>query len=1351
MKRLTYFLILIFFSLNIFATPRNLELQHIDLPESISSKQVTCFLEDDLGFMWIGLSSGLVRYDGYRSEKMMQYNIRHLIMDQDKNVWVATFSEIYKYDVEECSFKRIDLALGSKFTPFSMTLSSKGEVVVSTNKGFHIINTATEKVVSYQHHKGIDKGLSDNIVRVIYEDKQGDFWIGTHDQLNKLDRKTETFTRYRLQDKSEVYKKNNLILDIISLSDKDDDQLLIGTETGIALFNTKTGAFKKYHQKNDEKTLSNDVIKSLCKINSNEVWVGTGYGLNIFSLKTFTFQRYFADFNNHYSISSNIVNDIYKDRSGTIWIGTNNGVDNITFLDNAFKTNIFPHSEKFLQRGISVRNFAEDKKGNIWLATSNHGLIKYDKEKDEYEYFKVPRILHSSVKQVLVDKENKVWIVTVGGLNVYDQKTKKMYAYVADISNDLALQTNYLFCISESPKGQIWLGSMYGIYKVNQKENNKIEFVNFKRDDDNENSISGNYISNIIFQDNENPWIATGDGVNYFNLSQGKFYKYLINNEVRVVNLNQLLVDKEGIVWGSSRKKIYKFDKNNKEFVEKFSTDNIIRSFQIEGNELWYATNVNINVYNFSTANNLVLSSTRTGIKNFNRVATAKLDGRIYFGGLSGYVSFLPNEVNKKSIEPIVRITGLKVSNKEIKAHYELNDRVLYTTNLNKVKEVTLNHEENTFTIYFSAMDFRENNTHSYQFKLEGLQDEWETMSGLTDFVSYNKIKPGKYTFKVRASNNFGEFGEKYTTLDFVINPPLWATWWAKTIYFTMLCLLFFIARKISVKNVKVQNKMHLEQVEREKSEEVNQMKIKFFTNISHELRTPLTLISSPLDELETIEVDTQKLKLIQIIQRNTARLSRMVNQVLDLRKIDQGAEKLSIEEYDIVRLSRNITHDFMETALQRNIDLNFNTNQPEGIMWFDLEKLEKVVYNLISNSLKYTPDNGTIGVRMDVAKANHPYRKIPLTDYQQIIISDSGIGIPKDLQSQIFERFTNIQMDNFMGQQGTGIGLSLVHDYVKMHGGWVELKSEEGNGSEFTVYLPLSKTFIEDYEEKHIEKEIVEEEYHHEEEIVEEEIEMSLDKGGKEKILVVEDDRDMQSFLVHCLEETYQIITANNGREGWEKAKKEMPDLILSDVMMPEMDGIEFCTKAKSDLLTNHIPFVLLTAKGGIDNKKDGIEHGADDYIAKPFNVDYLRVRVNNILTQREKLRESFRREMKTQPNEVVVPSFEEKFLDEVMQEIEKNMDNSEFNVKTLGEKIGMGQTNLYRKIKSMTGMTANEFIRNVRLKRAGQLLKQGQYNVSDVMYMVGFTHRSYFSKSFKEVYGVTPKEYTKQENTIE
>ncbi|MBB6462283.1 hybrid sensor histidine kinase/response regulator transcription factor [Flammeovirga kamogawensis] len=1350
MKRLTYFLILLFLSLNILASPRNLELQHIDLPESISSRHVTCFLEDDLGFMWIGLSSGLIKYDGYRSEKMMSNNIRHLIMDKDKNVWVATFSEIFKYDKEENYFTKVDLKVG-KITPFSMTLSKLGEVIIGTNKGLHIINTDTEEIVSYQHHKGIDNGLSDNIVRVIYEDQESNLWIGTHDQLNKLDRKTETFTRYRIQDKSEVYKKNNLILDIISLSDKDDDQLLIGTETGIALFDSKTGAFKKYHQKNDEKTLSNDVIKSLCKINNNEVWVGTGYGLNIFSLKTFTFQRYFANYNNHYSISSNIVNVVHKDRSGTIWIGTDNGVDNITFLDNAFKTNIFPGSEKFLQRGISVVNFTEDRIGNIWLATSNYGLIKYDKKKDEYEYFKVPRILHSSVKQVLVDKENKVWIVTVGGLNVYDQKTKKMYAYVADKANELALQTNYLFCIGESPKGQIWLGSMYGVYKLNQKENNKIEFVNFRKEDDNENSISGNYISSITFHNNENPWIATGDGVNYFNLSQGKFYKYPMINKTRVLNLNQLVVDDEGAIWGASKRKVYKFNKTKSEFDEVFSADNIIRSFQVNGDELWYATNVNIHVYNFSTAANLVLSSTRTGIKNFNRAATSIIDGRIYFGGLSGFVSFLPNEVNKKSIEPTVRITGLKVSNKEVKVNKELNDRVLFTKNLNKVDQLTLDHEENTFTIYFSAMDYREKNTHNYQFKLEGLQDEWETMSGLTDFVSYNKIKPGKYTFKVRASNNFGEFGENFTALNFVINPPIWATWWAKVIYFTMLTLLFFIARKISVKNVKVQNKLHLEQVEREKSEEVNQMKIKFFTNISHELRTPLTLISSPLDELETIEVDTQKLKLIQIIQRNTARLSRLVNQVLDLRKIDQGAEKLSIEEYDIVRLSRNITHDFMETALQRNIDLNFNTNQPEGIMWFDLEKLEKVIYNLISNSLKYTPDNGTIGVKMDVTKASHPYRKIPITEYQQIIITDSGIGIPKDLQSQIFERFTNIKMDNFMGQQGTGIGLSLVHDYVKMHGGWVELKSEEGSGSEFTVYLPLSKTFIEDYEEKHVEKELIEEEYHPEEETKEEEIESSSEKGGKEKILVVEDDRDMQSFLVHCLEETYHVITANNGKEGWDKAKKEMPDLILSDVMMPEMDGIEFCTKAKSDLLTNHIPFVLLTAKGGIDNKKDGIEHGADDYIAKPFNVDYLRVRVNNILTQREKLRESFRREMKTQPNEVVVPSFEEKFLDEVMQEIEKNMDNSEFNVKILGEKIGMGQTNLYRKIKSMTGMTANEFIRNVRLKRAGQLLKQGQYNVSDVMYMVGFTHRSYFSKSFKEVYGVTPKEYTKQENVVE
>ncbi len=1342
MKNFILFLLLIL-PLSINARQRHLEFSHVSLPNYITSKAINTFAEDEKGFLWFGTKKGLFRFDGYNFEQVNHSNVYDLVYDGKGNLWIATFSKgLFKYNIHTEEQKQVTLPF-EKFVSYCLRISSNNEVLLGTSKGFCIIDIDTEKAQHFQKIEGLEKGLSSNVVRTIYEDSQQNIWLGTQDKLNLFDRKKEKFTNYRIQDQNEVYKKNNLILAIIPFeNEKEDQQLLVGTETGLALFDRVKGTFKKFHHSKDSNSLSNDVIKSLCKVNEHQVWVGTGNGLNIFDIESQQFERFFANYVNHYSISDDIVHQVFKDKNNTIWLGTQNGIDKISMGDDAFLINALPFSETLLEMGTTINKFTEDQEGNIWFATSKSGLIKYDKKSDRYVHFTVPQILHSDVKDVLVDHKNNVWIVTLGGLNVLEHKTNKIYSYIADKGNDKAFSTNYLLKLTQNADGDIWIASMKGLYKVINAGNHQLTFKNFKHNEENKNSISGNFVSDFEFDQKGNLWVKTGNGLDYFNLATGSISHIEKPQGIKSNYINHFTLSGDKSLWIAYGKKIFKYDLQNKSYELVVTEKSQIKNFLIVDHQIWYTTATRLFQFDLASKTKKIFSSQLTGIKSYTKTSMYLMGERILLGGENGYLTFDPKEVKLEPISSSITLTSLAILNKKVKQNKEINGRILLDKPLDEMESVTLSHEENSFTISFSSLDFREDNALQYKVILEGLEDDWQVLDGDRNSVSYIKVKPGTYVFKAIVSDTFGKFHDDFTQLEIVIDPPLWATWWAKIGYFILFCILFYVAHRVTVSNIHFQNQFELEKIKRAQDDEVHQMKLKFFTNVSHELRTPLTLITSPLEELQAIEDDRQKQKLLNIINRNTKRLSRLVNQVLDLRKIDQGGEKLALSNNDMVKLARNIVHDFMDATLQRSINLNFYTSEKESNFMFDFEKIEKVINNLLTNALKYTPDNGEIKVKIDHVNAKHPENLVSTQLCQRITISDSGIGIPKEVQDQIFERFVNIKMENFIGQPGTGIGLSLVNDYVKMHHGWIDMSSEEGKGTEFVVYLPMEAVQVE--EETKLEVA--------EEELVSEEVETKEEKSEGEtlsKLLIIDDDADMLSFLEHCFASDYQVITAVNGKEGWDKAKKQMPDLIISDWMMPEMNGIDLCNKLKGNILTNHIPVIILTAKGGMENKMEGIEKGADDYISKPFNVEYLRVRVQNIIQQRVKLFDKIKREFGSKEEEDKMPTFEQKFLNEIIAEIEKNIDNSEFNVKALGECIGMGQTNLYRKVKAMTGMTVNELIRTVRLKKAEQLLKQGEYNVTDVMYMVGFTHRSYFSRSFKDMFGISPKQFTKHNTT--
>ena len=534
---------------------------------------------------------------------------------------------------------------------------------------------------------------------------------------------------------------------------------------------------------------------------------------------------------------------------------------------------------------------------------------------------------------------------------------------------------------------------------------------------------------------------------------------------------------------------------------------------------------------------------------------------------------------------------------------------------------------------------------------------------------------------------------------------------------------------------------MRFEKREHQRSEELIELKTRFFTNITHELKTPLTLISSPVDELLTKELDPSTKKRLSLVKRNTDRLKNLVNQILDIRKIEAGGEKLSIQKYDIVKFCNQIKSQFTEEAIKRNIFLQFSTEPESLIIWFDLEKVEKILINMLSNAFKFTPDKGTIRVNIGFNPEQIE------GDYVFITVSDTGKGISKEDQTHLFDRFNSLSSPNFTNQKGTGIGLSIINEYAVMHGGSVSIDSLPDMGSKFTFSLPIKKSMLTNYEISDRLRDDLLEEIEQADELNDEENDSLLEEQDSDKtlkVLIVEDDPDMREFLRDGLNADYMIYEAEDGKEGLKKTIKIRPDIIISDLMMPIVDGLEFCAKIKADVRTSHIPFILLTAKGDLDSKLSGIETGADDYIRKPFNLEHLATRVKTLIKQREELRRIYQQQMKLEPSKITVNSVDERFLDELLNKIESEIDNSELSVKILSEMMGVNPTNLYRKIKALTGQTATEFIRNIRLKRAAQLFKNEKHlNVSEVMYMVGFTHRSYFTRCFKELFGVSPKSY--------
>ena len=692
-----------------------------------------------------------------------------------------------------------------------------------------------------------------------------------------------------------------------------------------------------------------------------------------------------------------------------------------------------------------------------------------------------------------------------------------------------------------------------------------------------------------------------------------------------------------------------------------------------------------------------------------------------------GMVAFNPDNIEINTIPPKLVITDIKLFNKSL----AIGSNSPLKQNISVTKEIQFAHWQNDISLECAALHFSHPQKNKYAYWLENYEKDWN-FAGTNRLAVYTNLDPGEYIFHVKGANSYDVWNEEYISLRIVIHPPWWETWWAYLMYTLIFIIMITFIHFTQRKRIRIGNELEMRDFETKKLKEVDAMKSKFFANISHEFRTPLTLIEGPVEKLLASDKSNDRRNIYKMIKRNSERLLNLINELLELSKLESGKMKLSAQRGDIVSFTKAIVMSFESLADKKRIQIDITSSSDFIELYFDKEKMQKILANIISNAFKFTPEDGKITVCIEGDISNRTVI---------IEIADSGIGIPQEELPKIFDRFYQVVSTNMEGYEGTGIGLSLTKELVEIHHAAITVKSEEGNGSTFTLTFPLGTEHFEEEELIYSESEII-----LQDEIIEENISVSsIIEEEKPLLLIVEDNHDVREFIINIIENKYRYYEGQDGQEGYEKALEHMPDLIVSDIMMPKLTGDKMCERLKNDQITSHIPIVLLTAKVSDQDKIEGLQIGADDYLIKPFNDKELLARINNLIIQRRKLREKYLRDAEIRPTEVAVTSVDKKFIEKLMRVVEENISNPEFHVEQLADLLAMSRTQLNRKISSILGQKPNEFIRKYRIRRAAELIKQNFGNMTAVAYKVGFDNLSYFSKCFKQIYKQSPLEFEK------
>ncbi|MFV5687714.1 two-component regulator propeller domain-containing protein [Flavobacterium sp. ZT3R25] len=1322
----------------------------INQTNGLSNDRVRSIVKEKNGFVWIGTENGLNRYDGNKIKTYNKQNsvlsandISDLLIDHKGKIWIATFGgglNLYNPSNDKfVTYKNISNDTNAIPSNELNTLieDSKGTIWIGTKNGLSFFNTKKQTFKTYKFQANNKKSLSHNDVRSIYEDANKNLWIGTFGGgLNKFNPKTGEFVR--------INSSSTMSPDYIhSISSLNKDEILIGTSgKGLLTLDVNSLSFQKKNYGID-KTIT--IVRCIKKGKNGALWIGTdGNGLfkitNVNSAKPIVY-NYTNDSQLHSSISSNAIYNIMEDENSNIWLGTAwNGVDvlsfnkDYTFLSSTDKggtpvsvLSVYKNKDTFFMgldgKGLTVlqektntvKRYSSERKnsigddyiqyikearnGTLWIGTFVNGLVNFNYKTGSFTQFKQDianskSLSYNDVRYIVEDEKNNIWVATWGGgLNYYTVTTKEFKSFKKKLGDPFSISSDNVISLQKDGN-LIWLATFGG--GVNLLDTKTNRFKVYKSSANNQNSISSDYVYSILKDTKGNLWIGTaGEGINLLDKKTKRINRFEKHKNVRYQTVTAIIEDNNGLIWFSTKQGIFNYD---------------------------------YKIKNFKSFSNL------KGDYHINSCFKDE-KGMLYFGCSKGVIKFNPGTIKVKNITPRVKFTSFKLFNKEV----AIGEDEILKSDIAFTKDIILEYDQDVITFEFAAMQFPSSATCEYQIKMDNFDKNWRSI-GKAGTATYTNLSPGKYVFKVRSRELGSNWTNVYSAVNIKILKPFWLEWWAFLIYTLLVILILYVFIKYIITWEKMKADLRFEKFTHEKDIELYNLKQDFFTNISHEIRTPVTLILSSINKLlknNDFPEDHQQ-NSFGTIKKNGEYLLNLVNELLDFRKLEHHQIKLKVVKEDWVKFSKEIYLSFKEFAYQKDIKFEFESSSEMIELWFDKNQMEKVLYNLFSNALKFTNTGGTI--------------KLFVTETEetvQIELVDEGVGISKKHLSKIFNRFYQVNDSNSVNGAGFGLGLTISNEIIKLHHGEITVKSKKGSGSTFIIRLKKGNSYFgqDEIGGDETNDELIENYFTSKKgnEKIDEQSHPAVDGSviKEQTLLIVEDNADICNYIVELFSDEFIVLQASNGKEGLEIALEKLPDLIVSDVMMPVMDGIELTHNLKSNASTSHIPVILLTARTSFMHKMAGFETGADDYITKPFNESLLRARIKNILKNRARLHEIFRSEDFMSIGDLTKNKSDLEFLQNLGQLIEENIDCTDFSVNVVVKHLGMSHSVIYKKLKVLTGLSLVEYIREYKLKKAKQLLLKKENTVAEVSYLVGYSDRKYFSKLFKERFGKNPSSY--------
>ena len=1329
----------------------------LSVEQGLSSTHASVLLQDRQGFVWIGTLGGLNRYDGYQIKVFR--NLPGDSTSLPSNIITALHQD------------------------------RQGVLWVGTTMGLSRFNPLDETFTSYMNKPGNPKSLSHNLVNYIHEDRGGQLWISTSGGgLNLFDREKQTFSHYSpLGAAPNALIKNTIITEFCE--DRQDGRLLwmsvwiegasalyafdaqtktftrcdmgpkwanneihsviedrsghlwLGMAQGVAVFDKTARTLRWFDQ--DPNAPEGEVI-SVMEDREGKIWIcGFGSGLHCYDPKKGRFERFTHDPSNVKGLISNKVHSVLEDRSGGMWIATDGGGVNRWQPGNerfqALQTD--PANPRYVIGGI-VTALCEDRNGRLWIGNNWKGLDCYNRRTGRFEPmgFKSGdlRKMAATVASIQEDRKGNIWVGTSKqGLFCIDPEQRTFVSYTSDPANPASLGSNNIRTIQTDQAGSVWLGTPEGLARFDPTTG---QFVHFRHDPAQPASLPSNEVY-ALYKDRAGAlWVGTNCGLSRMVGNSGRFQHFLHHTAQNQGNewVYNIAEDRAGNIWAGTGKGLYRLrfatGANSEPQIEHYSAsngllDNVISGILEDGQgRLWISSFKGLTVFKNPQHGAGVLPDFShyglgDGLRGYfeDKSYFKNQKGELFFGGENGYNVFHPDSLQNNAHLPNVAITGFEKFDTDRPEAGPVAEKGITARSI-----VTLSHKNNIFTISFAALDFRNPTQNRYAYQLEGFNDNWIQL-GTQHQVTFTNLDPGTYVFRVKGSNNDGVWNEQATELTIVVAPP-WYRSWPAFLFYAVLVLgsIYFFYQ--------YQLRRRLEAAEAERLKSLDAFKNRFFTNITHEFRTPLTVILGMTEQVLGGEVARSHSAAIaqplKLVKRNGENLLRLINQLLDLAKLESKKLKINYIQGDVVPYLRYIAESLQSLANAQNVLLRVESNRAEIIMDYDPERLLQIVHNLLSNAIKFTPSGGRIALSV-----------LHQGDFLLLKVADTGSGIaPEDLP-YLFDRFYQAHNLEKARAGGTGIGLALTKELVELLGGKISLESELGKGTTFTVRLPIANnaawvgdvaTFADVERDKAVPQS------------------QALPKDTTlPTLLVIEDNPDVMAYLAACLQDTYALDFAYNGRAGIEKALETIPDLIVSDVMMPEKDGFEVCGTLKNDERSSHIPIVLLTAKADVENRIAGLRRGADAYLAKPFHQEELLVTLENLLEQRKALQLKYQHWALLPPTmpaktEATAPlaavDQENIFLQKIVAHLERHLDDADFSVPQLSRDMGLSQSQLYRKVKALTDLSTAAFIRRVRLQKGKHLLETSNDTIAEIAYQVGFTTPNYFSDAFLEEFGFRP-----------